>query len=321
MDEFLLSIIIPVYNVEQYVEKCIQSVLSQNFSSEQYEIIIINDGSTDNSLNIVDPYGDQYTNIKVITQENQGLSGARNTGLLHAGGKYVWFVDSDDWIAEKCLKEIITYMEDLELDLLLLNKIHVDEQNKILFQTNYESSSILSGIEMYNDLGLSWNVCRYILKRKLLQDNAISFLSGILFEDGIYLDMVFYYAQRVGIFKQPVYYYLQRTGSISTQPAPQTLLRRQNSFYMLALTALQFYYSVENITYKKALKKKIISYLCQFLNYQTYTRQKDFYEKLKKITPIRHEKENMDYWFRIFMINRFPYIYAWIMRMKGLIGK
>ncbi|MFK1669245.1 glycosyltransferase family 2 protein [Bacteroides fragilis] len=105
----LLSIVIPVYNVELYIERCLLSCLNQDLSISQYEIILIDDGSPDSSIDKISKWLDRK-NITLLTQPNSGLSVARNNGLLHAKGKYVWFVDSDDWILENCLQEIAGYM-------------------------------------------------------------------------------------------------------------------------------------------------------------------------------------------------------------------
>ena len=92
-----LSIVIPVYNVELYIRKCIESVLCLPFSKSDYEIIVVNDGTPDNSMDIVKEY-ESYSNIHIISQENKGLGGARNTGLRSAKGEWVYFLDSDDSI-------------------------------------------------------------------------------------------------------------------------------------------------------------------------------------------------------------------------------
>ena len=93
-----LSIIVPVYNVADYLPKCLDSLLVQDLSQNEYEIIVVNDGSTDNSGKIAEEYSKTYSNIILINQENQGLSGARNTGIQNAKGEYVQFVDSDDYL-------------------------------------------------------------------------------------------------------------------------------------------------------------------------------------------------------------------------------
>ena len=113
----LLSIIVPIYNVEKYVEKCIRSCEAQDISKEDYEVVVINDGSPDNSLKIVERIADEFPNIKIISQPNKGLSAARNTGMRNASGDYYMFVDSDDWIAEKCLGKIQEQITNLVPDL------------------------------------------------------------------------------------------------------------------------------------------------------------------------------------------------------------
>ena len=97
-----LSIIIPMYNVEPYIEKCLLSCLNQNIPHADYEIIVVNDGSPDGSLGIARRIASTVDNMLIVSQENGGLSAARNKGLSYAKGEYVWFVDSDDWIEENC---------------------------------------------------------------------------------------------------------------------------------------------------------------------------------------------------------------------------
>lgn len=96
MNKIFVSIIVPVYNVEKYLARCLNSLIEQTLY--EIEIICVDDGSTDNSPKILKQYADKYPNIKIITQTNKGLSAARNTGMNHAQGKYIGFVDSDDWI-------------------------------------------------------------------------------------------------------------------------------------------------------------------------------------------------------------------------------
>ena len=102
-----LSIIIPMYNVSLYVEKCVRSCLRQDIPYSEYEIILVNDGSTDNTLDIVQSIAREYPNIHIVDQENAGLSIARNVGLSKAAGEYVWFIDSDDWIEDNILSVVL----------------------------------------------------------------------------------------------------------------------------------------------------------------------------------------------------------------------
>ena len=98
MKNIQLSIIVPVYNVQDYIERCLTSIINSDLERIQYEIIVVNDGTKDGSMLVVNDYLKKYEHIKVFEQENQGLSSARNTGMAHAVGKYIWFVDSDDYI-------------------------------------------------------------------------------------------------------------------------------------------------------------------------------------------------------------------------------
>ena len=113
-----LSIIIPMYNAATSIEKCLVSTQRQDIPTTDYEVIVINDGSTDGSLNIVTEIAKRYNNVRFYSQPNGGLSVARNAGLDHAKGDYIFFLDSDDWIAENCLKKIIMTCEENKLDML-----------------------------------------------------------------------------------------------------------------------------------------------------------------------------------------------------------
>lgn len=111
-----LSIIIPVYNVEKYVGRCLESCLDQDLPKDEYEIIVVNDGTQDNSVQVIEKYIKPENNVTLIHRENGGLSAARNTGLKHAQGEYVWFVDSDDWIEKDSLSKLIQYIKKYDLD-------------------------------------------------------------------------------------------------------------------------------------------------------------------------------------------------------------
>ena len=111
-----LSIIVPLYNSEKYLPKCLDSLLDQDIQESEYEIILVDDGSPDNSRFIAGEYARAHSNIVVISQANKGTSGARNTGLRHASGKYVYFVDPDDYILNNSLSRLLRHMEEKSLD-------------------------------------------------------------------------------------------------------------------------------------------------------------------------------------------------------------
>ena len=113
----MVSIVVPIYNVEEYLPKCLDSLVGQTYKN--IELILVNDGSTDQSLEIAKWYADRYTQISLISQKNGGLSKARNTGMALAKGEYLGFVDSDDWLELNTIQEIAPVMEQDELDICL----------------------------------------------------------------------------------------------------------------------------------------------------------------------------------------------------------
>lgn len=212
----ILSIIIPVYNVEKYVEKCIRSCENQDIPKEDYEVIVVNDGSPDGSLAIVERVAKEYPNIKVISQENQGLSGARNTGLAAAQGEYIWFVDSDDWIEENCLKGLIEKLVD-DIDILQIPYILAYEDGTTKTPAQKHLDGIHSGKEITEQGGLAAPAQFSVFRSKFVKDNDLKFYRGIYHEDSELKPKLVYLAKKISFYEKPVYYYLQRTtGSITS---------------------------------------------------------------------------------------------------------
>ena len=208
-----ISLIIPVYNVEKYVEKCLRSCINQDLSKDEYEIIVVNDGSPDGSLEIVQRIAAQEPNIKVISQENQGLSMARNNGLAQAQGDYVWFIDSDDWIEENCLKEIADKCEAEQLDLLQIQyKLAYEDGRDPVTPNQKTLPGVLSGVEVTERGGVPDPAPFSVLRSRYLKDNNFSFYPGIYHEDSELKPRVMYLASRIAFLDKPVYYYLQRGG-------------------------------------------------------------------------------------------------------------
>ncbi|MDC9723357.1 MAG: glycosyltransferase family 2 protein [Urechidicola sp.] len=167
----ILSIVIPVYNVEEYIEKCLVSCSNQDISKNDYELIVVNDGSPDKSLEICERLLPSIENMTIVSQENRDLSGARNTGLKYAKGNYVWFVDSDDWLEENCLDEIISRIKEHQSDFFWLG--HDVVSNDKVIDTFIPNKLVhpISGEDFFinhlNDLFYIW---KFIYKRELLGD-------------------------------------------------------------------------------------------------------------------------------------------------------
>lgn len=215
----ILSIIIPVYNVEKYVEKCLRSCANQNLKTGEYEIIVVNDGSLDNSLNIVNEVAKDYSNIRVISKANGGLSSARNTGIEAAEGDYLFFVDSDDWIAKDSLSKIVNKLKNESPDCLAICSIKYFG-DKAIRRNEYKDETPTTGVE-YLKRGIRTAAQFSIYKKLFLDENKLRFWEGMLHEDVEFTTRVHYLAKKVSYLNDIVYFTIQNPQSISHTPNPK----------------------------------------------------------------------------------------------------
>lgn len=217
----LVSIIIPVYNVAKYIKRCLLSCVFQAYSSAEYEIIVINDGTQDNSMDIVNDIRLKYSHlIRVYSQTNQGLSAARNAGLDLANGKYVWFVDSDDWIEPDSLQKIIpALIENGGIDLLQIQYRFVyDDISLNRNAAKFLIDGFLSGREVIRMRGLPTPAQFTICRKAFLDENKLRFILGIYHEDSEFKPRVTYLANCIMSLDVVCYNYYQRqTGSITSK--------------------------------------------------------------------------------------------------------
>ncbi len=209
-----------MYNVEAYITKCLDSCLKQDLSSEEYEIICVNDGSPDNSAKIARMFADENSNIKVVDQKNGGLSAARNTGLNYAQGDYVWFIDSDDWIAENCLKKALAICEKNNLDILQICAANVFGDKVVRKVTYKDDSQVVSGAEALRR-GIFYCAQYSINRRLFLLENELKFHEGIVHEDNEYTPRIYYFAKRVLAISDILYFVYQNPNSITRTVNPK----------------------------------------------------------------------------------------------------
>lgn len=214
----LVSIIIPIYNVEKYIEQCFTSIYAQDISEDIFEVIAVNDGTPDNSMSIVKTIASQHKNLVIINQENQGLSVARNTGLDHAKGEYIWFVDSDDWLTKDSLSivldTIISYPKIDVFATVLMMQYEKNDKAKVEYVPN---PKVKSGRDyMFRNNNANRGACqRYVFKKAFLEKYDLRFMPGVYHEDGEFSNRMLYLADKLMIIPQPVYNYRIRTsGSI-----------------------------------------------------------------------------------------------------------
>ena len=215
-----LSIIVPMYKVEQYLCRCVDSLLTQDLSCEEYEIILVEDGSPDGCPAICDEYASTHANVKVVHRENGGLSAARNSGIEVAQGQYVQFVDSDDYLEPNVLKTLVDKMDAEHLDVLRFNYQNVNERYEV-FEPNKISKPFVDyrdeacdGLTFLNErLGYGCYAWQFMLRWELLE-NCV-FKEGIYFEDMEWTPRLLLKASKVTSTSLMVYNYLMRQGSIT----------------------------------------------------------------------------------------------------------
>lgn len=220
-----LSIIIPVYNVEKYIEKCYKSVRG-DYASIPYEIIFVNDGSTDNSLKVLQSFVTESEFITIISQENRGLSGARNTGIDSAKGEYIIFLDSDDWLNFDVIKELLPFAIDKNLDLLSYGLEFIDENKASLgFREKHPLTyfKICTGNEVLIEGYQPSSSCLFLYKRQFLLENKLKFYPRIAQQDVEFTTRIMLCAQRVYFTDLIAYNYYRHSGTISLPTSTEKL--------------------------------------------------------------------------------------------------
>ena len=215
----ILSIIIPVYNVEPFVEKCIRSCEAQDVSKDDYEIVVVNDGSKDNSLDVVNRVANEFENIRVFSQANAGLSAARNTGMRKAKGEYYMFVDSDDWIAENCLAKLIEKLRMERPDALAIcaaNVLNGEDKRR----QSYPDETPISGRDLLVK-GVSPCAPFSIWSADFFKKFKLTFFEGIFHEDSEFTPRAYYLADKVSLTNDIIYYVRQNPNSITRSANPK----------------------------------------------------------------------------------------------------
>lgn len=219
--EELISVIVPVYNVEKYIRKCIDSICAQTY--RRLEIILVDDGSPDGCGAICDEYSDRDDRIRVIHKENGGLSDARNAGIEAATGRYIGFVDSDDYIKPEMYETMLRRMKSENADMIICGLLWVDEQGHILTEKQLpvpDRDMVMEGKEALGQLAEKSHACfitavNRLYKAELLQE--IRFPVGRLHEDEFVAHYILEKCGKVCFLREPQYYYVQHSGSIMTE--------------------------------------------------------------------------------------------------------
>lgn len=236
-----LSFIVPVYNVAPYLRKCVDSLLAQDY--EDYEIILVDDGSTDASPQICDEYAADYNNIRVIHQPNGGLSAARNSGVKTAKGEYICFVDSDDYWEPNVLNGLMAQIDRDNLDVLRFDYQNVNERYAV-FEPNKtprkidKISDVVDGISYLNTrMGYACYAWQFIIRNDIVN----TFTPGLLFEDVDWLPRMMLNAKRVNATTTIVYHYFMRQGSITKAQGNKEKILKNVENQMFIIERFQAY--------------------------------------------------------------------------------
>lgn len=216
-----VSVVIPIYNVENYLDKCLSSVINQSYNN--LEIICVNDGSSDNSEKIILEYVKKDDRIIYVKQKNGGLSFARNTGISKATGKYICFIDSDDWVSNDFVFKMVENLENNKSDISICNIKHIyidGSEKKVSYgiSNNMVLDSYDALKELFIGRVLQNHTVNKLYKLDLFKKNCITFPVGRIYEDVFTTYRLFLVSNKISLFNEYLYFYLQeRDGSILTK--------------------------------------------------------------------------------------------------------
>ena len=219
-----VSIVIPVYNVEPYIEECLQSVMRQTYKGAM-ECILVDDCGTDNSIKVAGQLIEAYKgpiDFKVVHHEhNRGLSAARNTGMDAACGEYVYFLDSDDWISDDCIEKLTQPLGLEQYDFVIG---HYEREGKDSIVSCPEGEYYKKGLKSYGPTGIPVSACNKLFRKSFLLDNQLLFEVGKVYEDSIFSFDLACVERKYYVIKPITYYYRRRANSIITRKNPNAIV-------------------------------------------------------------------------------------------------
>lgn len=282
----LMSFVVPVYNVEKYLNECLDSIFDPAVDEDEYEVIAVDDGSTDSSPEILKTYT-HHKNFRIITQENGGLSDARNTGIEAATGKYIYFVDSDDFLLPRAVPVLLDLARESDCDIIDFDYRMTDDKGNALPEIKSQMNRTPNAgrgkdllVEWYKREVFFEVVWIRLYNRHFIINNALLFIRGIINEDVDWQFRCFFLAETVVYHPVVIYNYRRRVGSLSL--GTDNLARLHNALKILDLL-VSFRNTIDvdedNAKYLALLGDYISVFLERMIN--------DFY----KLTGSRHQKE------------------------------
>jgi len=295
-----LSIIVPCFNIDKYVARCLDSILAQDCDKSLYEIIIVNDGSTDGTPAIVEKYAVENENVTLINQPNKGLSAARNAAIEKSLGEYLMFVDGDDYLAPYALNKLLKVLDTNDAELMFFQFVYNNVPTSLTPYSPTEDyvTFLGTGQEYITSMSMKDSVWRYLCRKSLATDNGITFAEGHMYEDGHYTYSLLIHAEHVVATNIITYCHCIRPGSIIQCKETSHLLRLIDDcfYYREAFIQLAQNPGVEiTETIRNTIIARGNTYLCTAAqNAIKCNRLKEYYKKLREagclpIGPMRKE--------------------------------
>lgn len=284
----MISVIVPVYNVEKYLDECVQSIMNQTYTD--FELILVDDGSTDKSGNMCDEYAQKASRVRVIHKKNGGPSEARNMAAIQAKGEYITFIDSDDYVTEFYLSKLINALDDYNADIsaVLMTKVEEGQENVEKRHNSYiiqlNGNEALLNVLYQKDLDTT--PCGMLFRKSIVLDNP--FPVGRFHEDDFTMYKYFENARNVVIVKSIEYFYVQHDSSIMHKQSHKILIDEVE-----ASENLEKYFANSEIDKIKAAKSKKFSNYCQILlkNSNLENEDQELYRKI--VTFLKNERKTI----------------------------
>lgn len=290
----MVSIIIPVYNVEEYIEECLESILAQTY--KDIELLIVDDGSTDNSLELIREYENKFKKIRIFTQQNKGVSEARNLALNYVSGEFVLYIDPDDFLEPVMIEKMVNKAQKYNSDITICGYYlyySKDNVNNKIFTYGINESKNLSSLEVidmmlnYKLQGQLWNK---LFKKDILINNNFKFEPGRYIQDIFPVFKAVLKSNNIIFVDEPLYYYRQRMSSTVNKKS-----KKLAEDYFHAMYSIMNYIKEENVKVDKnsyiAFRTIVLSnFIAMYTNYKKDNVYKDFYNsEFKKLDIKIHE--------------------------------
>lgn len=318
-----LSIITTLYKSAGYMRKCLATLLDQDLSENEYEIILVNDGSPDDSLDIAEQYSAEYKNVRVISYEvNRGLAGARQAGTDVANGRYLCYVDPDDWIERCSFGPVLDRMEKYELDMLRFNYRMVDQDGNTLRKPSDArlidySSEILNGPDFLRmRLGYGCFVWAYIYRTSLIRNSGVRFRQGDYFDDIAWLPQIIRRAGRIDSCDEVRYNYLQRSDSLVNTVSKESIIRKLDATIVVISRLKEQMESADQVSMQwyRGMCSKLSLAILSSSAVESPDKFNYYLDKLKELSvfPLRCDKASKSQKLKLILLNISPHMFKYM---------